>query len=36
MRECAYVHDSTLTYKDLSIKYANEVKALYEEITCIK
>ena len=26
------VHDCTLTYKDLSIKYANEVKALYEEI----
>ena len=24
--------DNTLTYKDLSIKYANEVKALYEEI----
>ena len=26
------VQDSTLTYKDKSIKYANEVKALYEEI----
>ena len=26
------VHDCTLTYKDLSIKYANEVKALYDEI----
>ena len=30
------VQDNTFTYKDLSIKYANEVKALYEEITCIK
>ena len=26
------VQDSTLTYKDKSIKYADEVKALYEEI----
>ena len=26
------VQDNTLTYKDLSIKYANEVKALYEEV----
>ena len=26
------VQDNTLTYKDKSIKYANEVKALYEEI----
>ena len=26
------VQDNSLTYKDLSIKYANEVKALYKEI----